>query len=130
MALYWNRVSTDSSRPYVSRLTMLSNSPHATLCPSRPALFSSVRNPSLPASSSLHSCPSILHILAACCTCFAFIPNVRHLPIRSLVSESHFGDSVGSPSPFELAAVSLLEGRLDALLVEAIERETRAWERH
>lgn len=109
---------------------MTSCSPQETLCPSRPALFSFVRYPSLPASSSFQSSPSILHILDACCTCSAFIPNVRHLPIRSFASESHLGDSAGSAAPFECSEESGLEGRVEALAVEAKDRETRAWERH
>jgi hypothetical protein len=104
-------------------LTMKSISPQTTLCLNNPALFSPVKNPSLPARSSLQSLPSTAQISAAFCVCVAFIPNIIHLPIRSFVSESHRGEILGNSPSFDGLTTSL-ERDDEPIAVEAKDRET------
>jgi hypothetical protein len=68
---------------------MESISPQTTLCLSNPALFLSTKKPSRPATKSLHSSPRILQTVAACLVCSLSIPNITHLPILALISDSH-----------------------------------------
>jgi hypothetical protein len=68
--------------------TILSISPHTTPCLNNPASFLPVKNPSLPATSSLHSSPRILKIPPAFSVCDSESPKRTHFPILFLVSES------------------------------------------
>jgi hypothetical protein len=68
--------------------TILSISPQTTPCLNNPASFLPVKNPSLPATSSLHSSPNILKIPPAFSVCDSESPKRTHFPILFLVSES------------------------------------------
>ena len=73
---------------------MESCSPQITLRLINPALLGSVRKPSLPATSSRQPCAISLSIVPASSTCCGSRPNVMHLPMRCLTSESHLGFNV------------------------------------
>jgi len=77
-------------------------SPHTTSCRYRPLYSLPVRKPSLPATSSRQSVDISCSIEPASCVCAGLMPNIIHLPIRDLTSESHRGLSAA------VAGVSLL----------------------
>jgi hypothetical protein len=66
-------------------------SPHTTACRYKPLRFSSVRNPSLPATSSRQSRVISSRTMLASLVCAVVRPNMIHFPILVLSSESHRG---------------------------------------
>jgi hypothetical protein len=66
-------------------------SPQTTSCLYNPLHSLPVKKPSLPATNSLQSLAISFKIDPASCVCLASMPNIMHLPIRDLTSESHRG---------------------------------------
>jgi hypothetical protein len=88
--------------------TILSISPQTTLCPSKPALPGPVRNPSLPATKSLHSLPTTCKTLPAFLTCSGLNPKEVHLPILVFRSDSQRGLSAAAPFSCTTSICSLV----------------------
>lgn len=83
-------------------------SPHTTLCRYKLRLFSSVRNPSLPAINSLQSLANWCRIFPASSTWLGLRPNIMHLPIRRFIMVSHRGSIVcGRAGAFSGVGVGL-----------------------
>lgn len=83
-------------------------SPHTTLWRYRLRLFSSVKNPSLPAINSRQSLANCCKILPASSTWAGLRPNIIHFPMRRFIIVSHRGSIVcgrfGGFSEVELRA--------------------------